>query len=385
MPRKDNRRNIFCILCFVTLVIIILLAVVIYLATRGPTCPESEKEMTSILKELFGEHGGKEVYKFTIENKNNVKVQIINLGGIITNIYIPDKNGRVDDITLGYDTLAGYSTNGSYFGAIIGRYANRIANGIFELEGKTYNLEVNNGPNSLHGGKFGFDKKVWEASEDDGILAMKYVSADMEEGYPGEVTVVVTYLLTEENELIIHYTATTTKTTVINLTNHAYFNLAGQGTGDVLGHTVELFADKYLPINDVSIPTGEPVTVEGTVMNLNQPKKLKDVISLVPGNVGFDHCFCFSDAGWKKLRARIYDITSGRQLEVYSTEPGLQFYTGFYLNETGKGGAHYDKFNGFCFEAQHYPDSPHNSQFPSTVLKPGETYLQTTAYKFGLK
>lgn len=341
--------------------------------------------MSSISKEPFGNHDGKEIYKYTLENKNKVKVQIINLGGIITNVFVPDKNGLVGDITLGYDDLAGYSKNSPYFGAIIGRYANRIANGKFQLDGHTYTLAINNGPNSLHGGKVGFDKKVWEASEDDGILALKYVSPDMEEGYPGEVTVVVTYMLTDENELVIHYNATTTKKTVINLTNHAYFNLAGQGTGDILNHTVELFADKYLPVNNVSIPTGDPVTVVGTRMNLKTPKKLADVISLVPGNVGYDHCYCFSDAGWKKLRARVYNEDSGRQLEVYSTEPGVQFYTGFYLNETGKGGVHYNKFNGFCLEAQHYPDSPNHSNFPSTELNPGESYLQTTSYKFGLR
>ncbi|XP_052058360.1 galactose mutarotase-like [Mytilus californianus] len=382
MARKDNRRNICMVLCFVTVVIIALLAVVIYLATRGSICPESE--MSSISKEEYGEYKGEKVFQYTLQNKNNVKVQIINFGGIITNIFVPDKNGKIADITLGYDSLDRYTKPGPYFGAIIGRYANRIANGTFELDGKNYTLEVNNGPNSLHGGKFGFDKKVWEASEDDDILALKYVSAEMEEGYPGEVTVVVTYMLTEDNELVIHYTANTTKKTVINLTNHAYFNLAGQGTGDILKHTVELNADRYLPVNDVSIPTGDPEAVEGTKMDLRTPIKLETVIDDVPGNVGYDHCYCFSDAGWKKLRARVYEEVSGRKLEVYSTEPGMQFYTGFYLDEPGKKGGHYHKYNGFALEAQHYPDSPHNKNFPSTVLSPGETYLQTTSYKFGL-
>lgn len=332
-------------------------------------------------KESYGDIDGQPVFKYTLQNKD-VKVQITNLGGIITNIFTPDKNGQLADITLGYDSLNGYKTNGPYFGAIIGRYANRIANGTFTLDGRKYSLAINNGPNALHGGIKGFDKKVWESYEKDGSLVLKYVSADMEEGYPGEVTTIVTYRLTDDNELIINYHATTTKKTVINLTNHAYFNLAGQGTGDVLNHKAQLFADKYLPVNDVSIPTGNPIPVDGSAMDLRQPTLLKDVISNV-GSVGYDHCYCFNDAGWQRLRARVYEESSGRLLEVYSTEPGLQFYTGYYLDEPGKGGALYGRYNGFCLEAQHYPDSPNNPEFPSTVLSPGESYLQTTSYKFG--
>ncbi|XP_060063022.1 galactose mutarotase-like isoform X2 [Ylistrum balloti] len=331
----------------------------------------------------YGQIDGQNVKRYTLTNNNNVEVKIIDYGGIITKVMVPNNQGVLGDVVLGFDDLEGYKANDPYLGALIGRYANRIANGTFSLDGTKYTLAVNNGPNALHGGIKGFDKRVWRSSISDGKLVLTYVSADMEEGYPGEVTATVTYQLTDANELIIDYSATTTKKTVINLTNHAYFNLKGEGSGDVLQHFAKVNADSFLPVDDTSIPTGGITPVQGTVMDLRVKQKLGDVISLVPGGHGFDHNYCFGKTGWIKNMARVEDPSSGRYVEVHSTEPGMQFYTAFWNNVTGKGGKHYGKYSGFCLETQHYPDSPNQLDFPTVVLAPGETYRQTTTYKFG--
>ncbi|XP_061174701.1 galactose mutarotase-like isoform X2 [Saccostrea echinata] len=337
-----------------------------------------------ITSSLFGTHKGKEVLQYTLRNTKGTEIRILNYGGIITNIWVPDKSGKMDDICLGFDDMEGYATNGPYFGALIGRYANRIANGRFSIDGKTYQLVTNNGPNALHGGKVGFDKRVWNSEIDGDVLRLTYVSADGEENYPGEVKVTVRYQLTNDNELVIQYSATTSAKTVINLTNHAYFNLAGQGSGDIFGHNVTIMADKYTPVDSTSIPTGVIENVDGTPWDLRTKKNLGEMIPSVPGDVGYDHNYCFGKTGWRKYMARVEHPTTGRYLEMFSTEPGVQFYTSYYLNETGKGGAKYGKFDAFCLEAQHYPDSPNKPNFPTTLLAPSETYLQTTTYNFGV-
>lgn len=339
-----------------------------------------------ITKQLYATtDDGEDITLYTLKNKQ-VEVNIIDYGGIITNVLVPDKSGRIEDISLGFDTFEdGYDKNPPYFGALVGRYANRIAKGHFTLDGVTYNLTVNNGPNALHGGIRGFDKRMWTSSVEDDLLVLQYTSIDGEEHYPGEVKVKVTYKLTDDNELVINYTATTNKKTVINLTNHAYFNLAGHAAGSLDGHTVRLAADHYTPVDNTSIPTGVIASVTGTMFDLTSDTDLTARLSLVPGGIGFDHNFVLGQPGWDKHVARVRHGPSGRQLDMYSTEPGVQFYTAYYLNQTrAKGGASYGKWGAFCLEAQHYPDSPNKPSFPTTVLSPGETYRQTTKYVFSI-
>lgn len=389
---QNNRRNDlqaanrnFCVVfAFLTLLIIVLISVVIYLAVKHEDSEDNQPSPIMITSSSFGTHEGKEVTQYTLKNNKGTVIKILNYGGIITNILVPDKNGKNGDICLGFDDMKGYATNGPYLGALIGRYANRIANGRFTIDGKTYQLDINNGPNALHGGKVGFDKRLWDSKVVGDVLELTYVSADGEENYPGEVKVTVRYQLTEDNELVIRYSATTSAKTVINLTNHAYFNLAGQGSGTIFDHNVTINADKYTPVDSTSIPTGDISDVQGTAWDLRTKTNIGEVIHSVPGGVGYDHNYCFGKTGWQKYMARVEHPASGRFLEMYSTEPGVQFYTSFYLNETGKGGAAYEKFGAFCLEAQHYPDSPNKPNFPTTLLAPSETYLQTTTYKFGV-
>lgn len=376
-------RNFCFVFAFLTVLIITLISVVIYLAVKHEDGEENTSP-TMITSSPFGTHEGKEVTQYTLKNSKGTVIKILNYGGIITNILVSDKNGKMDDVCLGFDDMKGYATNGPYLGALIGRYANRIANGRFTIDGKTYQLDINNGPNALHGGKVGFDKRLWDSKVVGDVLELTYVSADGEEKYPGEVKVTVTYQLTEDNELVIRYSATTSAKTVINLTNHAYFNLAGQGSGTIFDHNVTINADKYTPVDSTSIPTGDISDVQGTAWDLRTKKNIGEVIHSVPGGVGYDHNYCFGKTGWQKYMARVEHPSSGRFLEMYSTEPGVQFYTAFYLNDTGKGEAAYEKFGAFCLEAQHYPDSPNKPNFPTTLLAPSETYLQTTTYKFGV-
>jgi aldose 1-epimerase len=348
----------------------------------------------NITKESFGQTlAGTPVDLYTLTNDHGLVVKITNYGGAIVALITPDRHGRPGDITLGFDNLAGYLEAQPYFGCIVGRYANRIARAKFTLNGIEYTLAQNNGPNSLHGGLKGFDKVVWEAEafeHEAGVgLTLKYLSQDGEEGYPGNLSVTVVYILTNANELKIDYSATTDRPTVVNLTNHAYFNLAGGG--DILNHELMLKADKFTPIDDTLIPTGELRPVSGTPLDFRQPTAIGARIEQEDEQLrlagGYDHNFVLDNLnGELVLAAKVHEPTTGRVLEVYTTEPGIQFYSGNFLDGsvTGKGGQVYHKRSGFCLETQHYPDSPNQPNFPSTVLEPGDQYRQTTIFRFSI-
>ena len=333
---------------------------------------------------------------YVLKNQGGVEVSITNFGGIVVAIKAPDRQGKPGDVVLGYDSLDGYANRSGYFGAVIGRYGNRIAHAKFSLDGVTYTLAQNNGENSLHGGTQGFNKVLWEArdisTKDEPALELKYTSKDGEEGYPGNLSVTVTYTLTNHNELKIDYTATTDKKTVVNLTNHSYFNLAGPG-GDILKHVLMLNADEFTPVDAGLIPTGELREVQGTPFDFRQPTAIgariaQDDEQLKLGK-GYDHNFVLRSRkpGSLVLAARVVEPTTGRALEVWTTEPGVQFYSGNFLDGTirGKGGQVYQRRSGFCLETQHFPDSPNHANFPTTVLKPGKRYHTTTIYKFSAK
>ncbi|AFK05016.1 Aldose 1-epimerase [Emticicia oligotrophica DSM 17448] len=350
----------------------------------------------SIEKVDFGNlPSGEKAELYTLKNANGMVVKITNYGGIITNWLAPDKNGKYVDIALGSDSLKDYLDASPYFGALVGRYGNRIAKGKFTLDGKTYTLAQNNGVNALHGGKKGFDKVLWNATPIDGEepqLKLTYTSADGEEGYPGKLDVEVIYTLQKDNSLKIDYQAKTDKATVVNLTNHAYFNLTGDFTKEVLDHEVILNADKFLPVDETLIPTGELKAVAGTPFDFTKSFKIgarindpKDV--QIKYGKGYDHCWVFTDTSNKlKNVASVYEPNSGRVLEVFTTEPAIQFYTGNFLDGKAKGkGVSYKFRTGFCLETEHYPDSPNQAKFPTTVLKPNETYQTTTIYKFSTK
>jgi aldose 1-epimerase len=347
------------------------------------------KNKMKIESKKFGNADGHEVLLYTLENSKGMKVTITNYGGIITSVYTPDKNGKFDDVVLGFDNLQSYLDGHPYFGALVGRYGNRIAKGKFVLEGHEYSLAVNNGENHLHGGLIGFDKKVWDAEpfeKDDAVgLKLHYLSRDMEEGYPGNLDVQVTYTLTDENELKIEYRATTDKSTPVNLTSHSYFNLTG-GKENVMNHEVEINADRYIVVNESLIPTGELRSCAGTAMDFSKIQSIGSRFDQVDG--GYDHCYVLNKKSQEiSLAAKVKEPKSGRTMEVWTTEPGVQFYTGNFLDGTltGINGVVYKKNYGFCFEAQHFPDSPNQPDFPSSVLKPGETYKQTTIYKFSVQ
>lgn len=344
----------------------------------------------NITKELFGmSKDGQEVLLFTLSNRNHLSVKITNYGGIITSIMAPDRNGKLADVILGFDNLDAYLGEHPYFGALIGRYGNRIAKGRFSLNGKEYRLAVNDGENHLHGGLVGFDKVIWEATElttDNEVgLRLTYLSKDGEEGYPGNLSVKVEYRLNDRNELAISYEATTDQPTVVNLTNHAYFNLAGEGSGDVLDHEVMINAQRYTAVSADLIPTGELKSVVGSALDFSSPQKIGARIGEVKG--GYDHNYVLDKTGKElSLAAKVLEPKSGRVLEVFTTEPGVQFYTGNFLDGTliGKAGKPYGKQAGFCLETQHFPDSPNQPGFPSTRLNPGELYQQLTIYKFSV-
>ena len=345
---------------------------------------------------IFGKTSdGTQVDLYTLANSKGMQVSIATLGGIVVTLEVPDRSGKIADVTLGFDSLEGYLKGHPYFGALIGRYGNRIAKGRFSLSGTEYTLARNNGENHLHGGLKGFDKVLWTAKEiqakDGQVLELSYLSRDGEEGYPGNLQVTVVYTLTEANELRMDYRATTDKETVVNLTNHAYFNLAGQGAGDVLAHELFIDADRFTPVNGGLIPTGELRKVDGTPFDFRIPTPIGARIDgsdeqLVAGK-GYDHNFVLKGkAGSLRLAARVREPKSGRVLEVLTVEPGLQFYSGNFLDGTltGKAGKIYKHRYGFCLEAQHYPDSPNNPEFPSTRLRPGEAYRTTTVYRFAI-
>ncbi len=336
---------------------------------------------------------GQPVDLYTLANNTGLETKITNYGGIIVSLLAPDRQGNLADIVLGFENVEGYLGKHPYFGAIVGRYANRIAQGKFTLNGVEYRLAQNNGENHLHGGLRGFDKAVWQAEEVSGEeeagLKLRYLSRDGEEGYPGNLAVEVVYTVTSKNELKIDYLATTDQDTILNLTNHSYFNLAGAGAGDILNHQVMLNADKFTPINENLIPTGELRPVAGAPFDFTQPAAIGARIEENDEQLrlagGYDHNFVLNAAGdLAEVAARVYQPDSGRVLELYTTQPGVQFYTGNFLDGslTGKGGPVYHRRSGFCLETQHFPDSPNQPNFPSTVLRPGEVYRQTTIYKF---
>jgi aldose 1-epimerase len=351
-----------------------------------------EQRVMSIVTKPFGKTpDGQEVELYTLTNPNGLKARITTFGAILVSLEVPDKNGKLDDITLGFDTLEGYIKEHPYFGATVGRYANRIGGAKFKLNGIEYQLAANNGPNHLHGGTRGFDKVVWTAEEttaerNQAYVKLTYSSKDGEEGYPGNLKCTVTYTLTKDDELKINYEAQTDKNTVINLTNHTYWNLAGQGNGDILGHELMLNADKYTPVDEGLIPTGEIKSVKDSPMDFTKPMLIGSRIAQVEG--GYDHNYVLnSGGGTLALCAKVYESTSGRIMEIYTVEPGVQFYTGNFLDGsiTGKADKVYKKNFGFCLETQHFPDSPNNPDFPSVVLKPGDKYSTVTIHKFFAK
>ena len=348
----------------------------------------------TVEKQSFGKVEGKDVDLYTLTNSKGMVAKIMTYGALVTELHVPDRTGKMDDVVLGFKDLQTYVAGHPYFGATTGRYANRIAKGKFTLNGKEYTLAVNNGPNHLHGGVKGFDKRLWRAkrvsSSEGPAVQFTYESEDGEEGYPGELTTTVTYILTDDNALKIDYKATTDEPTVLNLTNHSYFNLAGEGSGNVHGHELTINARRYTPTDDTLIPTGQLAPVLGTSLDFTKPHKIGERISGFPDYTGggYDHNYVLDHGGGSlALSARVYEPTSGRVMEMWTTEPGVQLYTGNHLDGSlkGKRGRPYDKHGAFCLEAQHFPDSPNKPQFPSTVLKPGETYLQTTVYRFSAR
>jgi aldose 1-epimerase len=323
------------------------------------------------------------VRRFTLSNKNKMTVQIINYGATITSVKFPDKTGKVEDLTLGFDNVEGYYNGINYFGATIGRFANRIANGKYTINGKEYAVTLNRPPNHLHGGKKGFDRVLWSSHVEGDTVVMTYVSKDGEEGYPGQVTCNVTFKLTDSNELVIGYKATTTQPTPVNLTNHSYFNLAGVG-GDILDHKVKIYADSFTPSDEALIPTGEVKAVRGSPFDLTELVQLGQRFKELTGMPGFDHNFCVNGTGHRQV-ARVEHPGSGRVMEVFSTLPGVQFYTGNFLPTDnsckGKQEVVYRKHGAFCLETQYYPDSPNRPNFPSCILVPGKEYQHNTVYK----
>ena len=347
--------------------------------------------MARISKTSYGTlPDGREVHAFTLKNQAGLTARVMTRGATLIEPHAPDRAGRLTDITLGYDTLEGWLRPGNpYMGCIVGRYANRIAGGKFSLEGTDYSLAVNNGPNSLHGGLKGFDKAVWQAEEvatDDGVaVCFAHTSPDGDEGYPGELHVRVTYTLTESNELRLDYEARTKATTVLNLTNHSYWNLRGEGT--IHEHRLQLNASAVTAVDPTSIPTGELVPVAGTPWSFLEPAPIGSRMAEVGSDpVGYDHNYAIDGGGGGTpvLTARVEEPASGRVLELLTTEPGVQLYTGNYLDgsEPGKGGCRYPQHGGFCLETQHFPDSPNQPGFPSTVLRPGAVYRQSTIHRF---
>jgi len=352
----------------------------------------------TIKKESFGKTtGGEQIDIYTLSNKKGMEVSITNFGATVVTLKVPDRAGKATDIVLGYDTLDGYEKGTSYFGATVGRYGNRIAGGKFSIDGKTYTLPKNNGENTLHGGIVGFNKKVWKAreiaSKGGESLEMTYLSADGEEGFPGNLSTKVVFTLpADRNELKIDYTATTDKDTVLNLTNHSYFNLAGEGNGDILDHVMTLHAKQFTPVDKGLIPTGELKNVAGTPMDFNNAtaigKRINESDEQLVFGKGYDHNWVLTRAGGSELSiaAEAYDPKSGRKLEVLTTEPGVQFYSGNFLDGAkGKGNKPYPQRAAFCLETQHFPDSPNHPNFPSTLLKPHAVFHSQTVFRFSAK
>jgi aldose 1-epimerase len=345
----------------------------------------------------FGKAGGQPVEIYTLDNGRGVSARITNFGGTVVNLWVPDRQGRPGDVVWGFDRVRDYETKSPYFGCLIGRYGNRIARGKFTLDGQAYRLATNDGPNALHGGLRGFDKVVWEVKSaalnrrGEPALALRYLSRHGEEGYPGNLDVTAVYTLTRDNGLRVDFSATTDRATVVNLTHHSYFNLAG--SGDILGHEVMIRSDRFTPVDKTLIPTGELRGVKGTPFDFNRPTAIGARIGGADEQLkfgkGYDHNWVIRRCPFAKLclQAKVTEPTTGRSMEVWSTEPALQFYSGNFLDGTirGKGGQRYGHRSAFCMEPQHYPDSPNQPAFPSTTLRPGETYKNTIVYRFGAK
>jgi aldose 1-epimerase len=363
---------------------------------KAPAAAPDPEKKASVTSASFGElPGGPALTIYTLTNVNGVEVRTIPYGAIIVSVRVPDKTGRLDDVVLGFDGIEGYAGTHPYFGAVVGRYGNRIANGRFNLDGQTFSLATNNGPNALHGGLKGFDKKVWTAElvDTNGNVGVTYrmESPDGDEGYPGAVKVQVTYLLTANNDLSVEYEATSDKPTPINLTQHSYFNLAGEGRADILNHRLTIDADRFTPVDATLIPSGDQRTVEGTPFDFRRPATIGARIDADDEQMrfggGYDHNFVLNrDRDGLIHAARLEEPFSGRTLDVSTTEPGLQFYSGNFLDGTikGKAGHFYAKRAGLCLETQHFPDSPNHPGFPSTILRPGERFRSKTVFTFGV-
>ncbi len=353
---------------------------------------EADVDTAGVQIEPFGEVDGEPIQLYTLTNANGMQVRATNYGGIITHLFVPDAEGNFEDVVLGYDSVDGYLDETPYFGAIIGRYGNRIADGEFTLDGDTYTLATNNGPNHLHGGEQGFDKVVWDATTfdegDERGISFTYTSPAGEEGYPGTLNARVTYTLNDNDELIFDYYATSDEATPVNLTQHTYFNLAGVGEGDILDHRIMINADAYTPVDSTLIPTGDIAEVEGTPFDFTEATpigaRIQEDDQQLEHGMGYDHNFVLNgEAGEMKLAARVTEPTSGRIMTVRTTEPGLQFYTGNFLDGTLTGkDVTYEHRTGFCLETQHFPNSPNQDDFPSTILRPGDEYTTRTVYAF---
>jgi aldose 1-epimerase len=388
MTAKQNARALLCALLFVG-----------ELLLAGSL--SSQGMRGTIRKESFGKTAsGAQIDLYTLSNKKGLEVSITNFGATVVALKVPDRAGKSADVVLGFDTLGGYENGTAYFGATVGRYGNRIGGGQFSIDGKTYTLPKNNGNNTLHGGIVGFNQKVWKArelaSKDGESLEMSYLSADGEEGFPGNLSVKVVFTLpADRNELKIDYAATTDKDTVLNLTNHSYFNLAGEGNGDVLDHVLTLHARQFTPVDKTLIPTGELRDVAGTPMDFTSAtaigKRINETYEQLVFGKGYDHNWVIASGGGKgftlTLAAEAYDPKSGRKLEVLTTEPGVQFYSGNFLDSSakGKGNKAYGQRAAFCLETQHFPDSPNHPNFPSTQLKPNSVFHSQTSFRFSAK
>jgi aldose 1-epimerase len=370
-------------------------AVLVLAASPGQAQTAAGGKGGRVEKSSFGTtKDGQAVDLYTLTNANGVVAKISTYGALLTELHVPDRDGKMADVVLGFKTLDRYEGDHPYFGGTIGRVANRIAKGKFRLNGQEYTLAANNGPNHLHGGLRGFDKRVWKAQPVSvaGVPAVRftYTSADLEEGYPGALTATVTYTLTHSNELRLEYTAGTDKPTIVNLTNHSYFNLAGDGQGTILDHELTIMADRYTPVDDTLIPTGEIASVRGTVMDFNRATaigaRIKEVAGPAPG--GYDHNYVLTHGGGVlAMSATVREPKSGRGMDVLTSEPGVQLYTGNFLDGTitGKAGVAYQKHFGFCLETQHFPDAINHPNFPPVVLQPGRTFKSTTVYRFSAR
>lgn len=356
-------------------------------------CKNNRQQLqaVSVSEKVFGNlNDSTLVIEYSVSNGRGLHLKALNYGGIITSLLVPDRNGNLVDVVLGFDSLSDYTTKSPYFGAIIGRYGNRIANATFKIDNIQYNLNPNNGPNHLHGGIKGFDKVIWnvEPFKDKDVVGLKftYISPDGEEGYPGNLSATVTYTLTPDNELIFSYEATTDKATPINLTQHTYFNLNGKE--NILDHSLLINASGYNEVDSLLIPTGVIADVEGTPFNFRESKPIgKDILLINTNPVGYDHNFVLDSSDINMPVVILRSETSGIVMEIFTDQPGVQFYSGNFLDGSlkGKNGQYYQQYSGLCLETQHFPDSPNNVSFPNTILRPGETYIHKSIYKFGVK